>query len=157
MASDYDVAVIADGALHYWPMQETSGNIIDQVGTANGTPAGGIVYRWPGPAPGVYSIGFDGIAATEFSCGTTPFAEGTFTGHDCSFEGWGWIDPSRTWVDTQDEPFGGGGTTTNDQYPNLSMRESSTRLEGEIRKAHWAQWGSSVNSAEDTAEGIWYH
>ena len=60
--ASYDSIIVADGALEYWPMQETSGSTVTaKISSANnGTYNGGFTLNQSGPAAGVSSVNFNG-------------------------------------------------------------------------------------------------
>ncbi len=66
--SPYAIALMADGPLAYWPLNETNGSVAyDLVGGHNGTYAGGVALAQPGaPLAGFgspdYSVLFDGTS-----------------------------------------------------------------------------------------------
>lgn len=47
-AADYRSTVLASGAFHYWRLSETTGQMLDQLGTAHGTLVGTMVRGVPG-------------------------------------------------------------------------------------------------------------
>jgi hypothetical protein len=62
MSSSYPSLVIADGAIAYWRLGETSGTTaVDVIGGHNGTIIGGVTLNQPGPlADGNTAMAFDG-------------------------------------------------------------------------------------------------
>lgn len=57
--ADYSSRVAADSPSAYWTLQESSGALVDQVGSRDFTPTGTPAYRQPGPLGG-WAVGFDG-------------------------------------------------------------------------------------------------
>src|SRR5262245_49341818 len=57
----YAEQVIADGAVAFWRLGETSGTTaVDNVGGNNGTISGGVTLNQPGPWSGNAAMAFDG-------------------------------------------------------------------------------------------------
>jgi hypothetical protein len=57
----YTDVVLADGPVAFWPMQETSGTLVDVAGTFDAVPAGsGGAYAQSGPCTSVKSVEFAG-------------------------------------------------------------------------------------------------
>jgi hypothetical protein len=78
----YAEQVVADGAIAYWRLDETSGTLArDSIGTNNGTISGGVTLNQPGAIPGHAAMAFDNISGV-ITCGT--FAVPV----PCSFEAW---------------------------------------------------------------------
>jgi Concanavalin A-like lectin/glucanases superfamily len=63
MSSSYPSLVIADGAVAYWRLGETSGTTAnDSIGTAHGTISGGVTLNQPGAlADGDQAMAFNGV------------------------------------------------------------------------------------------------
>ena len=69
----YPAQVLADGAIAYWRLDETSGNVISQVGGYSGTVSGGITRGVAGPlADGNPAMGFPGAVSGFIEVPATP-------------------------------------------------------------------------------------
>lgn len=79
----YQAKVIADGALAYWPLDETSGTVAnDRAGTRHGTISGGVTLNQPGVLTGTKAMLFNGTTGKI----DIPPIPAIHTGH--TFESW---------------------------------------------------------------------
>src|SRR4030095_4734687 len=91
--SAYSDAVVADGASHYWRLNETaSGILADSIGTAQGASSGPIDFSQPGVLADDAAMHFNGAARIEV-------AQQLHFENNFSVECWFKLDPG-TWAGT---------------------------------------------------------
>lgn len=80
----YGDAIIADGASHYWQLNETTGTVAsDRIGTAPGTISGGVTLGQAGAlSDGSTAMAFDGSAGRILTTASVPLPL------VCTIEGW---------------------------------------------------------------------
>jgi hypothetical protein len=86
----YRDLVLADGASHYWRLDETVGKTaVDQIGSANGTISGGVTLGQAGALPDNTAMRFDGttgkiLGASNRAFGFTATIEAWINGYDAA-------------------------------------------------------------------------
>ena len=137
----YSTAVVADGASHYWRLNEASGLVAaDQVGGAPGTISGGVTLGQPGPlADGATAMTFDGTTGQLVTAASLaiPLV--------ATVELWAWCR------DTAPHPH----VTVKDERPAFYV--DATRVLTIYDGANLADLRVTVRGAIVVSAGVWHH
>lgn len=154
--SDYEQAVLTDAPSAFWPMQETSGDIVDTtgngfIGTKVGS--GGVTYGVGGPIAGVGAIEFADSSGVGYSVADNNLWSST----NFTVEGWIYLatgffgaQPARYFLTKH------SSGVTNEWFTAIE-NVSGRRLIAQVCNFSDTNWANKTEGPNWGAENTWYH